>query len=255
MKNPSKMTKKLAATGAFALILATSAFADSRPQDETWRGNNRGSQQNDNRNSNRGNNRNNNQGNNNRGNDNRGNDNRNSNNQGNNNNQGNRSYRDNERVNAEGRITNISRERNGYRVQLDRGGDSYWVPQSHYRNGGRDLSVGLSVRLGGIFRGGMINVDVVDYPNGGGYNNGGYNQDGYLTGSVDRVDYRSGTLWLRDDRSGNVVSVDTRSLDRRNSRLDTRDLRRGDRVSFVGSWLRNGLFAASGIDSINSGRY
>src|SRR5438045_8509977 len=38
MRNRSKSAVFLAATGSLALLLSTSAFADSRHRDETWRG-------------------------------------------------------------------------------------------------------------------------------------------------------------------------------------------------------------------------
>ena len=57
-----------------------------------------------------------------------------------------------------GKVTSFNRERNGYRVQLDRGRDSYWVPSSYFRGRGRDIRVGINVGLGGIFRGGSIYV-------------------------------------------------------------------------------------------------
>ncbi len=65
--------------------------------------------------------------------------------------------RDNERFSVQGRVTSFSRERDGYRVQLDRGRDSYWVPQSYFRDG-HNLRVGIGVTLGGILAWGMVPV-------------------------------------------------------------------------------------------------
>ena len=148
-------------------------------------------------------------------------------------------------------------------MQLDRGGYSFLVPESRLRNlpRGRGLSVGLSIRLGGIFRGGLINVDAVDWPGYGGYNdpnfgyNDGYSQQGYVSGYVDRIDFRRGALWLRDNASGRLIEVDMRDADQRSSRIGLDDLQRGDYVSLSGEWLRGGLFAAYRVDDVRTRRY
>jgi len=160
-------------------------------------------------------------------------------------------YRENQRVNATGKITSLTRENGGYRVQLDRGRESYRIPASSIRNRGNDLRVGVSIVLGGIFRGGRIDVDAVSWPGNGGYrNNGGYRDD-YVSGVVERVDRRSGVLVLRD--AGRTIEVDMRDTVR-SSRVDFSDLRRGDVVTLSGQWTRGGLFAADRIDSVRSGR-
>src|SRR5262249_35122821 len=104
-------------------------------------------------------------------------------------------------------------------------------------------------------------VDDVNWPDG--YDNayGGDNRynrydrydNGFLRGVVDRVDFRRGTVWLRDDRSGGIVEVD---LPReRYGRLGIDALRRGGRGELSGSWIRGNIFAADRIDSVRSGRY
>ena len=229
MRNTSRLAVKIAGVSALAFVLSTSAFADSRHQDGTWRGRSDGGYNNSNRL-----------------------------NDGNNN-----AYRDNERVTVEGKVRSFSRERGGYRMQLDRSGYSFWVPESRMRNlpRGRNLNVGLSIRLGGIFRGGLINVDAVDWPGYGGYNdpnygyNGGYSQQGYVSGYVDRIDFRRSTLWLRDNASGRLIEVDMRDAYQRSSRIGLDDLQRGDYVSLSGEWLRGGLFAAYRVDDVRTRRY
>jgi hypothetical protein len=158
-----------------------------------------------------------------------------------------RTYRDNERVRVQGHVTSFSRERNGYRVQLDRGRESYWVPQSYFRNRGRGLSVGVQIILGGVFRGGSVYVDDVNWPDGA-YDRNGYD-NGYLAGTVERVDYRYGTAEVRDNRSGRIVRVDLRDSGRRG--LDARDMRRGDYVELSGRWT-GGVFQAYNIDAIRN---
>lgn len=77
----------------------------------------------------------------------------------------------------------------------------------------------------------------------------------YLTGTVLRVDYRRGILMMRDDSSRRVLRVDADRLERRRSRsVDLFDLRRGDRVTLVGDWRRNGMFEAYRIESVRTAR-
>ena len=222
MRNSSNYAAKLAGVASLAVLLTTSAFADYRHQDQT-----------DRRDSNRDRG---------RSESNRGSDNYN--------------YRENDRVNLQGKVTSFNRENNGYRMQLDRGNTSFWVPESYFRNRARDLRVGVSLSLGGIFRRGSVYVDSVSWPDNYGYGYGGYDNsgydNGYLRGVVDRVDFRRGTVWLRDDRSGRLVEVDLRSD--RYGRFDIDDLRRGDFVELSGSWIRGGIFAADRVDNVRSGR-
>jgi hypothetical protein len=236
MKSMNTVLVRFAGAGAVAFMLASPAFAAARGAD-----NGRYDQGNDRRTPQTA-----------RGTYDNGNRNDNSNNR-NDNSNNNRSYRENERVNATGRVTAFSHERDGYRVQLDRGG-SFWVPESRIRNHVRDLRVGISIALGGIFRGGSINVDAVSWPgdNGGYYgNNSGYGNEGYVRGVVQGIDFRRDVMTLRDDASGRLIDVDLRGT-QRTSRLDANDLRRGDYVTLSGGWLRGGIFSASRIESVRT---
>lgn len=158
-------------------------------------------------------------------------------------------YRDNDRVTFEGRVRSMSRERDGYRVELDRGGYAFWVPEATVRAG--RFGVGVSVRLGGIFRHGAIFVDAVSYPDSG-YSDPYYSGYGSrsLRGVVDRVDFRREFIVVRDDNSGRFVDVD---MSRTRRRFD--DLRRGDYVELSGDWVRGGLFEAYRLESLQTGRY
>src|SRR5213082_2382514 len=140
MNTKSKWAMNGAAAGALALLLATPAFAQSRgdwnrndsnrstqngrTQNGQWNGNdsNRGTQ-NDQRN--------------------RDDSNRNTQFERRDNNNG--GYRENQRVNVSGNVTSFNRERDGYRVQLDRGRDSYCVPEATFGRRARDLRAGLSI--------------------------------------------------------------------------------------------------------------
>jgi hypothetical protein len=151
----------------------------------------------------------------------------------------NNSYRENQRINATGKVSSFNRERDGYRVQLDRG-QSFWVPQSTFGNRARDLRVGVSINIGGIFRGGSIYADAVSWPNEYGQYAYGYDQ-GFVRGVVERVDYRTGTVWLRDDTSGRLIAADV------NGRA-LRTLRRGEYVELSGQWIRGGVFDVASIN-------
>ena len=157
-----------------------------------------------------------------------------------------RTYRDNDRVSVRGQVSSFSPERDGYRVRLNGRRESYWVPQSYFRNRGRGgLSVGVQIVLGGVFRGGSVYVDDVNWPDGA-YDRYGYD-DGYVAGTVERVDYRYGTADIRDNRSGRIIRVDMRDSGRRG--LDFNDMRRGDYVELSGRWA-GGTFEAYNIDAI-----
>ena len=157
---------------------------------------------------------------------------------------GNNSYRENQRINATGKVTSFNRERDGYRVQLDRG-QSFWVPQASFGNRARDLRVGVSINLGGIFRGGSIYADAVSWPDQYGYGNG-YDR-GFVRGVVDRVDYRTGTVWIRDDASGRLIAADVNGH-------SLRSLRRGEYVELTGQWIRGGVFDVASVGSIRTRR-
>jgi hypothetical protein len=222
--------KYFAAVSSAVMFLAASTFADQRPQNGSgdWRGGSRDGRDN-----------------------------------------GRTEQRDRNRsLTAQGRVTNLQREHDGYRVQLDRGSQWYYVPQSAWRGSrGRnlDLRLGVSINLGGGYRDdrGYIYCDDAwmgdDYGNGN-YRNGrdGYGYgNGWLSGTVQRVDYRRGVLEVRESRTGRYVTVDMRRSERRGrgSRgIDVADLRRGDYVELAGDWSRGNVFVADSIDSVDSGR-
>jgi hypothetical protein len=155
----------------------------------------------------------------------------------------NNNYRDNQRINASGRVTSFSHERDGYRVRLENDSRSYWVSESSFR--GHQLRAGVSISLGGIFRGGSIFVDAVSWPDDGyGYRDGnGYN-GGWIRGVIQNVDRREGTLRIRDDR-GRIVTAEVNG---RYGADELRGLRRGDVVAMSGQWLRGGIFGADRIE-------
>ncbi len=229
----NRWVSKAAGVGALTLILAMPAVAQTRGNLQRDNGSNRTSQVRADARNNRGGNRT---------------------NSGYNNNDrqaaASSATRASERVSMQGRVSSMSHENGGYRVRLDRDSRSFWVPESYVRSRGRNFGIGVSISLGGVFRGGQIYVDAVNWPGDSSY---GYS-NGYVRGVVDRVDYRSGVLWLRDDASGRLIQADMRGANRY-GRVDARDLRRGDYVELSGQWLRGNLFAVGQVASVRSGRY
>lgn len=155
---------------------------------------------------------------------------------------------DRRNLSAQGRVTNLHRERDGYRVQLDRASQWYYVPSSAWRGNNRGLSIGISVRLGGGYYDdrGYIYVSNADI-----YDRRG---DGYVSGVVQRIDYRRDVLEIRDQRSGRSITVDARRADRRRQGIDVSDIRRGDYVELEGAWVRGNVFQADRIDALDSRR-
>ncbi len=145
--------------------------------------------------------------------------------------------RDNDRIERQGRVRSFTRERDGYRIYLDNDDRSFWVPADRLN---RPLRVGLALNLGGVFRGGVIYADAVTWPEESGYV--GRPDHFELRGVVDRIDYRSRTIWLRHD--GRMIRVDMRDRDL------LRGLSRGDRVTLDGRWTGDGDFAAFRIDQV-----
>ena len=162
---------------------------------------------------------------------------------------------DGSRITTDGRVRSIHHERDGYRVELDRGADSFWVPERALRDHSRDLRVGVSIRLGGIFRGGMIVVDVVEWPPFAPVP-GRRAHDDILRGFVERIDARHVSLVVREERSGRLIRVDVMQSDHDwNRPHDFDDLRRGDFVVLSGEWSRNRDFDAYRIESVRSRRW
>jgi len=254
MKSTGKITAIIAATAALSMLAATSASAEERHRDGTWRDNSGYSRDNgghrDNNNDRNESRNNNNYRNESRGNNTYRNESRSNNYRNESRSNGYRGERRDDHFTERGRISRFTRERDGYRVWLG-GARSYWIPS--YRLGGRRLAIGLDIRLGGIFNGTYVDVDALGWPGDPHYNDGyyapaPYYADGSLRGRVERVDLRYGTLLLRDERSGRVIEVDMRATDRRGG-LDLDDLRPGDRVTLDGSWNR-GYFHAYRIDGV-----
>lgn len=145
-----------------------------------------------------------------------------------------RSYDNREPHYARGRVSRVERYGAGYRVWV--GGERYpfFVPSRHYR---RDrFRVGVVINLGGYYN----PAGYYDY-----YDGGRYSSRYGLRGVVERVDRRRDAFVLRDRSTGRFVTVVSREPLRR--------MRRGDYVEVDGEWTRRGVFRAYDVDLI--GRY
>ncbi|HEY2323703.1 MAG TPA: hypothetical protein VGJ82_12665 [Thermoanaerobaculia bacterium] len=211
MKKSAILLSKITGIAAAALLLGTSAFADSRPLFATVSVADQG-----------------------------------------------RDYdrRDHDRrnVSVEGRVTRITREREGYRVELDRGGYSFWVRDLNAGGHGHGaLRIGINVRMGGFYepRYGYVVADSYDWLDQGPVVAPGYRAAVLIRGRIDRINRREETLWLRLD-DGRMINVDMTRNDRHwnNRRVEIDDLHRGDRVTLSGSWTGRNLFLVNHVEGI-----
>jgi hypothetical protein len=132
---------------------------------------------------------------------------------------------------ARGRVSRVDRHGNGYRVWV--GGERYpfFVPSSHYHRHRDRFRVGVVIHLGGYYN----RAGYYDY-----YDGGGYGSHRELRGVVERVDHRRDAFVLRDRSTGRSVTVVSREPLRR--------MRRGDVVEVSGEWAHRGVFRAYDVD-------
>jgi len=142
--------------------------------------------------------------------------------------------------NGQGRVDRFRHENGGYRVWLQGSRYPFWIPEARWRS--FPLRVGLSVRIGGW----LDPLGYIDAYDIGPYGGGPVYTSGQLRGVVESVDFRRGTLVLRDDLSGNFVTAVMRD-----GRMD--NLRPGDYVAVSGDWTRGGVFEAYRLDDVRDG--
>ena len=153
----------------------------------------------------------------------------------------------------DGRISRFSHEHGGYRIWFDHGRFPLWIPDARLSLFPH-LRIGLSLRVGGYYDplGYVEAYDYYDDYGGGGYGGGGYGagpySSGLLRGVVETIDYRRGTMVLRDDVTGNFVTAVIRDR-----RLES--LRPGDYAEISGDWTRGGVFEALRLEDVGGGRY
>ena len=145
-----------------------------------------------------------------------------------------------------GRLERYEPWRGGFRIWLGGAPYPFWVPEAYFRSHG--FRVGISIGLGGFYNPlGYYDYDPYYYDSP---YYGSTVSSGDLRGVVENVDWRRGTLVLRDDVSGNFVTVQMRGRDRM---LDS--LRQGDYVVLQGDWVRGGLFEAYRADLLDGRDY
>lgn len=147
---------------------------------------------------------------------------------------------------ARGRVSRYQRYGGGYRVWVHGAPYPFYVPLSHWRHD--RFRVGLFVSLGGYYN----PLGYYDYWDG--YRDGVYNS-GYrahseadFRGVVESVDYRRDTFVVRNDDTGNFITVVMR--DRREALP-----RAGDYIAVRGDWTTRGYFHAYDVDFLDYDRY
>jgi hypothetical protein len=157
----------------------------------------------------------------------------------------------NDRISTLGRITDIRREGDRFRVTLDRGSYAYYVPVSTVRE--RNLRVGDQVRFGGYVTGDLVNVDMLAFQGDPSYTTdptyravpqGGR---GWMSGTLQRSDRHLGYLVIRDDASGQNVKVDVRHMNLRKP-VNIWGIRNGEHITINGSWEKRDTFDAKRIE-------
>ena len=141
----------------------------------------------------------------------------------------------------DGRISRIERWNGGYRVYLGGALYPFFIPEARFRL--YPYRVGLSIHLGGFYN----PLGYYDYYDAGNYGYGTAASAGDVRGLVESVDYRRGSLVIRDDVSGDFVTVMMRGGD---PQFDS--LRTGDYVDLSGEWMR-GYFQAYGVARLDNG--
>jgi len=154
------------------------------------------------------------------------------------------------RVTYQGHVTSMVTDGAGYRVTLDNGGYSYWVPAATIND--RNIHMGDYVRFDGYGRNGLVTVDSAAYLGGADYRpyNGqpmySSTPDGAMTGTVQYVNRHYNYFDMRSDGNGRMIRVDVRNMDTRGS-VNVWRLRPGDHVNVTGGWEDRGRWQADRV--------
>lgn len=158
------------------------------------------------------------------------------------------------RITYQGHVTSMVADGAGYRVTLDNGGYSYWVPAATITD--RNVRMGDFVRLDGYGNNGIVTVDSVAWlggPNYTPYNSQPYNQPMYssapvgtMTGVVQSINRHYNYVTVRDQVTNRLVKIDVRRMDTRDS-INVWRLRPGDRINVTGGWEDHRTFQADRV--------
>jgi hypothetical protein len=137
----------------------------------------------------------------------------------------------------QGRVSRVEQYRGGYNVWVGGARFPFFIGADRWSR--FPIRVGLDIRLGGYWNpAGYYDV----------YDVGQYATAGNLHGVVESVDYRRGTLVMRDDVSGSFITVVMRGNDPRFG-----SLREGDQIDLTGAWNRSGVFDAYNVADVRGG--
>jgi hypothetical protein len=150
-----------------------------------------------------------------------------------------RSYSHRQPYYARGHVTRYVPYRGGYHVYVSGCSYPFFVPIAWFNS--HHVRVGLSINLGGYYN----PLGYYDYYDGPYYETGVRSD---FRGVVEEVDYRNDRLVVRNEETGNFVTVNLG-----NRRYD--DVRPGDFVEIEGTWTRSSVFLASYVRYIDGGRY
>ncbi len=141
-----------------------------------------------------------------------------------------------------GRVSRCERWGSGYRVWIGGAPYPFYVPLAYWAPS--RFRVGLWVSLGGYYN----SLGYYDYWDGyrDGYSNSGYRglSEADFRGTVESVDYRRDSFVVRNDDTGDFITVVLR--DRRESLP-----RSGDYVAVRGDWTTQGYFRAYDVDFLD----
>ena len=155
------------------------------------------------------------------------------------------------RVSMSGHVTSMVADGAGYRVTLDNGGYSYWVPAATITD--RNIRTGDYVRFDGYGSSGLVTVDNAAWLGDRAYNP--YNNQpmyssapssGVMTGVVQSRNRHYNYITVRDQVTNRLVKIDVRHMETRQS-VNVWRLRPGDRVNISGGWENHDTFQADRV--------
>ncbi len=152
-----------------------------------------------------------------------------------------------DRISVVGTVTGMQRMGPGqFSVNLDHGRYTYYVPAAEVHN--RDIRIGDRVRIDGfVGDSNIVNAEMIAFAGEPAYTTDPYyrtvpyGSTGWLSGTITQDNRRLGYMRIRDDNTGQLVKIDTRSVP------EHLTLRRGDHVSVNGAWEQRDLFQATRV--------
>jgi hypothetical protein len=155
-----------------------------------------------------------------------------------------------DRISTQGTVTSMTREGDQFRVVLNHGSYTYYVPASMIRD--REIRVGDQVRVGGIVAGDIVNSDYVAFSGQPGYTADPsyrgvpFGSTGWMSGTVIDTNRRLNFVTIRDDSSGLPMKIDVRNMDTKRS-VNVWRTHRGDHITVNGSWENRDTFGATRV--------